>query len=146
MPKVNINSYTIAGDEAILRITRKDKSYVDCLIDAEDIKRLSQYQWRVAKDRKGCLYVKTKDGLYIHRFIMGAPRDMVVDHKFHNTLDNRKSQLRIVTNRENVCSRVVNKTSTSGIRGSGGASGRRWSWARSPLSGARKLRRVAREV
>lgn len=37
----------------------------------------------------------------LHRLVTNCPEDMVVDHKNHNRLDNRKSNLRICTVKEN---------------------------------------------
>lgn len=46
-------------------------------------------------------YLMNDKRQYIHRIIMNAPKGLVVDHINHNTLDNRKSNLRICTSTEN---------------------------------------------
>jgi hypothetical protein len=38
----------------------------------------------------------------MHRFIMDPPRSMVIDHINHNGLDNRKANLRVVTQQQNL--------------------------------------------
>ncbi|MFD1755949.1 HNH endonuclease [Rufibacter sediminis] len=35
--------------------------------------------------------------VYLHRFIMGAPEDLEVDHKNHQTLDCRRENLECIT-------------------------------------------------
>ncbi|MCE7699722.1 MAG: HNH endonuclease [Methanobacterium paludis] len=49
--------------------------------------------------------------IIMHRLIMGAPKGMVVDHINHNGLDNRKSNLRVVTHRQNMQNRKNKGTS-----------------------------------
>ena len=40
--------------------------------------------------------------LRMHRLVMGVTdRNIQVDHIYHNTMDNRKSQMRLVTNMQN---------------------------------------------
>ena len=46
-------------------------------------------------------YLMTKDRKYLHRIIMNAKKGDVIDHINHDTLDNRRENLRIVTHSEN---------------------------------------------
>lgn len=63
------------------------------MVDNEDFDRVKDINWHC--NSKG--YARnTKVGL-MHRYIMNAPDHLDVDHIHHNTLDNRKSQLRLVT-------------------------------------------------
>ncbi|NIL77153.1 hypothetical protein RhoFasB10_03294 [Rhodococcus sp. B10] len=43
----------------------------------------------------------TKTTVRLHRLITNAPEGLVVDHKNHDRLDNRRLNLRVVTQREN---------------------------------------------
>lgn len=54
---------------------------------------------------------------YIHRYIMDAKEDEYVDHINHNTLDNRRENLRISKNKENTKHRSgKNSNNKSGYR------------------------------
>lgn len=57
------------------------------------------YARGLVKDERG------KRTTSIHRLIMGEPADMVVDHIDGNTLNNRKSNLRVCTQRQNTTNR-----------------------------------------
>ena len=66
------------------------------LIDLDDIEKVKDYRWSF-KGYVGKGYVKNeKNKLFLHKFIMNAPKGVVVDHINHNKLDNRKSNLRII--------------------------------------------------
>lgn len=55
---------------------------------------------------------------FIHRIILNAPKNMQVDHINNNRLDNRKSNLRLVNNKQNNENRKgAYSTSKTGIRG-----------------------------
>lgn len=74
-------------------------------IDLEDVEKIKNIKWR-----KGVLtYVYgvggTHNSLKLHRVIMDTPKDMQVDHIYHNPLDNRKKYLRNVTKKENLDNR-----------------------------------------
>jgi hypothetical protein len=55
--------------------------------------------------------------VYMHREIMRAPKGMDVDHIHHDTLDNRKSEMRLATEQQNVFNRRLHKSNTSGFKG-----------------------------
>ena len=90
------------------------------LIDEEDFNKISKINWSI--DGKGYAYKhknKSGDRMSLHRFLLNPPRHLVVDHINHDILDNRKSNLRIVTQAVNTSS--INKkgysANTSGIIG-----------------------------
>lgn len=77
------------------------------IVDAEDYKWLSQYKWHAGRPTKaGKIYARRTrrrgDVILMHRQIMNPPRGMVVDHINGNTLDNRRCNLRICTQTENI--------------------------------------------
>ncbi len=73
------------------------------IVDAEDYEWLSKYKWHVEKD--DCTYYAarsvSKRNISMHREILSAPDGLVVDHRNHNGLDNRKENLRLCTVAEN---------------------------------------------
>ena len=78
------------------------------IVDDEDFDYLVQYSWyaKKASGRKGSQYYAQNWKLgKMHRFIMKCPKGMQVDHINHNPMDNRKSNLRICTLKENLYNR-----------------------------------------
>lgn len=93
------------------------------LIDDEDYDKIKDYKWHISmihgyKRVKTCFYInKKRITIYLHRFIMNVSKDKQVDHKNHNTLDNRKCNLRICTSQQNTWNQAIHKNNTSGIKG-----------------------------
>ena len=101
----------------------KTKAYRDgitFLVSAENYEEFV-YGYRFCLDRDGYVkYSGRKDGLcnkLLHRIIMGAPEDFVVDHINRNPLDNRRDNLRIVTQQENCMNLTISKNNKSGVPG-----------------------------
>lgn len=70
------------------------------LFDLEDYDLIKQYCW--TKNSKGYIVSGSVQPLILlHRLIMKCPKEQVVDHINHNILDNRKSNLRICTDKQN---------------------------------------------
>ena len=96
------------------------------LVDGKDFECLNQYKWCVHK-RKFTYYAvrntKVKNGkqrtILMHRQILGMlPGIMEIDHKNHNGLDNRKSNLRICTVTQNQHNqKLCNRIGTSQYKG-----------------------------
>jgi len=66
------------------------------------------------------IYSGAKDGLhnkFLHRIIMDDPEDLVVDHINRNRLDNRRENLRIVSQQENGMNLSMSKRNKSGVAG-----------------------------
>lgn len=104
--------------KAILSLKRK----TPILVDDEDFERFSQMSWHIT--RKGYAGTNIRvgkefRGKLMHRLIIGeVPAGMVIDHINGDKLDNRRSNLRLLTNSEN-CSaqRKPHCRNTSGVRG-----------------------------
>lgn len=87
-------------------------------IDIEDWVKCKDYSWFVDKD--GYVYVKTSiSGKYtqLHRFLTNPTDDMQVDHINGDTLNNCKSNLRIVTAQQNAMNHKKYSNNSSGCPG-----------------------------
>jgi HNH endonuclease len=72
------------------------------LVDDGDFELVSQYKWSAHRNKFNnysarAFYKGHNKFIYMHRLIMNAKDEEVVDHIDHNTLDNRRSNLRICT-------------------------------------------------
>lgn len=90
-------------------------------VDASDFDELARVQWTARFQPRTQSYdvVRKKDGkmVYMSREIMQPESSEVVDHINHQTLDNRKSNLRVTTKLHNNRNRRLAKTNKSGFKG-----------------------------
>ena len=101
------NSFVFYEDHVEV-IANGGKSFI---IDRDDYDLISSKTWCVKENG----YVYNKNNL-LHRFILNNPRG-VVDHINGNTLDNRRCNLRICTQQENVYNSSMKSNNTSGYIG-----------------------------
>ena len=95
------------------------------IVDDEDYEKVSKYKWYCAKvvrvnDEPVYYAVKSiwkKGKLRMHRLIMKPTGNKVVDHINGDGLDNRKSNLRLCLNNENLMNRHTKPRSNSGKTG-----------------------------
>jgi len=81
------------------------------LVNDADYEKISEYNWyatrATTKWRQKFYATRKRPGdskrrnIYMHRDIIAAPAGMQVDHINGNPLDNRRANIRIVTNRVN---------------------------------------------
>ena len=95
------------------------KGYV-AIIDDEDFERVSKIKWHVhtvndpLKPPYASGYLKKPYRLVLlHRFIMNPPKDLQIDHINGNSLDNRKSNLRVCTANQNKANHKKHRNSKS---------------------------------
>ena len=84
----------------------------EILIDRRDLKNIDLSLLRINNDG----YAVIGDKL-LHRIIMNPPPDKQIDHKNKNTLDNRRSNLRVCSHAENLWNRGRTKANTCGHKG-----------------------------
>lgn len=99
------NNYVIKEDTAFIELYDKNKDVVEnFMVDIEDLEIIKKYRWSMNPQK---YIINKKSGISIHRLLTNCPNDMVVDHINHNTLDNRRKNLRIVSRAENCRNRCV---------------------------------------
>ena len=93
------NVFRIKDGVAIGITTNTGKEFY---VDADDLPLIENISWHETNNG----YIAHKDNgkpiQTLHRIIMGNPKDAVIDHINHNTLDNRKSNLRVCSQAENM--------------------------------------------
>jgi hypothetical protein len=118
--------YTINNKEYPMNIFVEKKDYYElklvgknkgvALIDLIDFENISKHHWTL--NSKGYIraYINKKD-VYLHRFIIKPKRNYIVDHINHNTLDNRRANLRLASKSTNAMNSKVPSNSTTGYKG-----------------------------
>lgn len=119
---LGLHNFTINGEVVTIHIAQKNGNKQDILIDLDEWDRLKDYPIWVVEDFEG-FRAKIKDAAgfhyYIHRVVMDAQDGEYIDHIYHKTLDCRKSELRKVSNSENLLNRkgAQKNNLSSGERG-----------------------------
>jgi len=93
------------------------------LVDDKDFDKVSDRHWccfpargtyyAMAQNRKSGV----RTHVLMHRLILTAPRNLLIDHINGNGLDNRRENLRLCTNSQNCQNARMRKHNKSGYRG-----------------------------
>lgn len=83
------------------------------IVDDEDYDWLVRWKWQCRASEKGRrLYAgRTSKAILMHRVIMNAPREFVIDHIDGNGLNNQRHNLRVCTYRQNQQNQRIQQTS-----------------------------------
>lgn len=118
---MNKNKYIFNKEKGYCKLYYKDKY---CLIDLDDVQSIMTYNWRYSKGYFATDFKKDnkRTTLSLHRYLMknnlNNYNKNVIDHINRNKLDNRKCNLRICTQADNVKNRTIsnkNKYDVIGI-------------------------------
>jgi hypothetical protein len=75
----------------------------NAIVDKDDFEFISQFNWLANKPpRSKTFYATRKGGILMHRVITNCPKNLQVDHKNCDGLDNRKENLRYATQSQNL--------------------------------------------
>jgi hypothetical protein len=122
------NKYEIRDDVTCIYVNYKGNT-MESLIDTDDFERIHKIgcTWYVVENStniyvSGKYYVKKgeRKSIHLHKFILDEQQQnkLDIDHINHNTLDNRKCNLRFLTKAENVQNmKGPHVGSKTGIRG-----------------------------
>ena len=104
-----------------MRIDLGGRAGGQTIIDTADCAKVADFSWSV----NGVGYVaaqirgsRPKKWVYLHRLILDAPVGTMVDHINNDRLDNRRANLRLVTNSQNMQNRRgADRDNSCGVRG-----------------------------
>ena len=96
------------------------------IVDDEDFEMLNALSWHAhwSADTRSFYAVRSvsigggkRTKVCMHRQITGVTKGMYVDHVNKASLDNRRTNLRVCTNSENLCNRGKQANNNSGYKG-----------------------------
>ena len=112
MANRKLNEYIIENGIVHVKLRRSDK---EVLCDIADWERLKHITWFYDSGyAKSMIFGKR---VMFHRMVMNAPVEMEVDHINHNTLDNRRENLRVVSHIVNMANRGLQTNNKTGMNG-----------------------------
>lgn len=85
------------------------------VIDKDDIGKAKQRKWRLSDGR--VVASVGRKNIFLHRYLLDAPKSKKVDHINRNPLDNRRQNLRLCTTQENNRNKRMLDENTSGVTG-----------------------------
>lgn len=117
-PRTPMDRNEIIVDGKIARVKIYDAKcnhIATAVIDAEDVNKIRYTKWKLSTSGYATNTPKfSGSSKHMHREILGT--DRFVDHINHNTLDNRKCNLRVVTKSQNAMNQNFKGISRNGCK------------------------------
>lgn len=117
-PRTTYDKNEIIVDGKVARVKLYDahcNHVATAIIDAEDVNKIRYTKWKLSASGYAANTPKfSGSNKHMHREILGT--DQFVDHINHNTLDNRKNNLRIVTKAQNMMNSNFKGVSPNGCK------------------------------
>lgn len=117
------NDFRILNGIVFIDISTKAHPSAECMIDEVDLPLIidGKGRWYASsfgiKQMPSIYALRKSTSIKMHRIIMNAKKGEIVDHINRNSLDNRRSNLRIATHIENCRNARLKSDNKSGIRG-----------------------------
>ncbi len=121
------NDFEIRGDKVAIFLNRNDGSILEAIIDKNDFAKVQEFTgvWYASWDKGiksfyvygNIKLVEKRTRISLHRYITDCKSGMLVDHINHDTLDNTRTNLRMVTASVNCQNRLMQLNNKSGFRG-----------------------------
>lgn len=110
-------SFIFCDEGDYMRVPLREGLYAKA--DIDDYEIVSKFVWSYSgRGEKYATTHRNGSTLKMHRLVMGIESsDLLVDHIFHDTLDNRKSQLRVCTACQNTYNSRPRRNSSSKYKG-----------------------------
>lgn len=112
------NKFKVDGEVTTIYIVSKGETF-ECFIDTKDLAIVGLYSWWLKRSKNtnyamSTLYGDKKTHIHMHR-LLAEPETTkeVVDHINYNGLDNRRSNLRVVSQSVN----LRNQSKVKGVQG-----------------------------
>lgn len=121
------NHYEIKGELTVIFLRKKNGDIIETAISTSDlsmVQLLNVSFYPVWNKDTSSYYVNyhtvnslgKKTNKSLHRLLMGDPKSKIVDHINHDTLDNRRSNLRIVNNSQSMQNTRLSNANKSGYK------------------------------
>ena len=92
-----------------------------CYVDKEDYEQIKDFRWYAVgkkKDRTRYVYAYSDYKIYyLHKLLMNPTKGFVVDHIDGDGFNNRRSNLRICSNEDNLHNSKLSKKNATGYKG-----------------------------
>ena len=90
----------------------------EVIIDTEDWNKIKTKHWSISYRKQPNLFYIVTYNTYLHRFILDERNPKIhVDHINHNTFDNKKSNLRQCSCKENIRNQKIHRNNVSKYKG-----------------------------